>query len=183
VNDLNEAARAQQGGVELSLESCDLRGLCQQVAEEQMETTGRVIALDLPRKALSAVIDCSRIEQVLTNLVTNANKYSPPEAPISVALRWQGSKAHIAVRDEGPGIPVDALTHVFERFYRVPGAQVLSGSASGLGLGLYICKSLIERHGGQIGAESRSGHGSTFWFTLPLAPAVSARSHSRDGEE
>ncbi|MGH2485328.1 MAG: PAS domain S-box protein, partial [Ktedonobacterales bacterium] len=118
VNDLNEAARAQQGGVELNLESCDLRGLCQQVAEEQMETTGRVIALDLPRKSLTAVVDCNRIEQVLTNLVTNAIKYSPPEAPISVALRRQGSKAHISVRDEGPGIHAEALAHVFERFYR-----------------------------------------------------------------
>jgi signal transduction histidine kinase len=176
VNDLNEAARAQQAGIELNPESCDLRSLCQQVAEEQMETTARVIALDLPRKPLAAVIDCSRIEQVLTNLVTNAIKYSPPEAPISVALRRQGSKAHISVRDEGPGIQPDALAHVFERFYRVPGAQVLSGSASGLGLGLYICKSLIERHGGQIGAESKPGRGSTFWFTLPLPNAESAPS-------
>lgn len=183
VKDLNEAARAQQGGVELNLESCDLRGLCQQVAEEQMETTGRVIALDLPRKPLSALIDCSRIEQVLTNLVTNAIKYSPPEAPISVALRRQGSKAHISVRDEGPGIQPDALAHVFERFYRVPGAQVLSGSASGLGLGLYICKSLIERHGGQIGAESKPGRGSTFWFTLPPPTAASAPADGGDAEE
>ena len=182
VNDLNEAARAQQGGVELNLESCDLRGLCQQVAEEQMETTGRVIALDLPRKPLIAVIDCSRIVQVLTNLATNAIKYSPPEAPISVALRRQGSKAQIAVRDEGPGIHEEALAHVFERFYRVPGAQVLSGPASGLGLGLYICRGLVEQHGGQIGVESKPGCGSTFWFTLPLSGEASAPAESADQE-
>ena len=168
VNDLNEASRTQQGTVELILEQCDLRALCQQVASEQMETTGRVITLDLPRKPLETAVDCSRIEQVLANLVNNAMKYSPPDTPVSITLRRCGGKVKISVRDEGPGIAPDALAHIFERFYRAPDAQVLSGPATSLGLGLYICKTLVEQHGGQIGVESKPGRGSTFWFTLPL---------------
>lgn len=169
VNDLNEAARAEQGAMALSLERCDLRTLCQQVVEEQMETTARIIALDAPRKPLDCAVDCSRIEQVLSNLVSNAIKYSPADTPIAVTLRRQGSAAQVSVRDEGSGIAAEALPHVFERFYRAPGAQVLSGPSSSLGLGLYICKALVEQHGGHIGAESAPGRGSTFWFTLPLA--------------
>ena len=169
VNDLNEAARTEQGGIELNLERCDLRTLCQQVVEEQMETTGRIIALDAPRKTLESLVDCSRIEQVLANLVSNAIKYSPPDTPIAITLRRRGGNAHVAVRDEGAGISAEALPHIFERFYRAPGVQVLSGPSSSLGLGLYICKALVERHSGHIGAESAPGRGSTFWLTLPLA--------------
>ena len=168
VNDLNEAARAGQGTVELSLERCDMRTLCQQVVEELTETSERNIALDMPRKPLETEVDCSRIEQVIANLVGNAIKYSPPDAPVAVTLRRRGGNAHLAVRDEGTGISADALPHVFERFYRAPGAQVLSGPTSSLGLGLYICKVLVEQHGGRIGVESKQGRGSTFWFTVPI---------------
>jgi signal transduction histidine kinase len=88
----------------------------------------------------------------------------------------QGGESHafvrVAVRDEGPGIPPAALSHLFERFYRVPGIEVQRGERQGLGLGLYISRQLIERHGGQLDVASKVGQGSTFSFTLPLADSA-----------
>jgi two-component system sensor histidine kinase/response regulator len=73
------------------------------------------------------------------------------------------------VRDEGPGIPPDALPHLFERFYRVPGIEVRAGSQRGLGLGLFVSQAIVGRHGGRIEVETEPGHGSTFSVRLPLA--------------
>ncbi|HET8626407.1 MAG TPA: PAS domain S-box protein [Thermomicrobiales bacterium] len=88
----------------------------------------------------------------------------------------------VAVRDEGPGIPEEARAQLFERFYRVPGIEVQHGARRGLGLGLYICRQLIERHGGQIEVTSEVGRGSTFSFTLPLAGRASAAEHLPAGD-
>ncbi len=73
------------------------------------------------------------------------------------------------MRDHGKGIAPEYVPHIWEVFYRVPGIEVRTGSAMGLGLGLHICKTIIERHGGEVGLDSQPGDGSTFWFTLPLA--------------
>jgi signal transduction histidine kinase len=75
------------------------------------------------------------------------------------------------VRDEGPGLPVSEHERVWERFHRVDGVVAQSGSGVGLGLGLHISRTIIERHGGQVGVSSTPGHGATFWFTLPLTGA------------
>jgi signal transduction histidine kinase len=108
---------------------------------------------------------------VLTNYLTNALKYSLEECPVDVMLEVVGSSiARVSVRDQGPGIPAEEQAHIWEIFHRVPGVEVLTGSGVGLGLGLYISRTIIERHGGQVGVESTVGLGSTFWFTLPLAP-------------
>jgi signal transduction histidine kinase len=105
------------------------------------------------------------------NLLSNALKYSPPPSPVELRLRREGEEAVVSVRDEGPGIPCEALSYLFERFYRVPGVRAQHGSSVALGLGLYISRTLVERHGGRMGVRSEPGQGATFWFTLPLIPA------------
>lgn len=111
--------------------------------------------------------DRDRLEQVIGNLLENAVKYSPDGSDITVTVEDHGDSFVTAVCDRGIGIPADELGQVFERFHR--GRQVSSTNYGGLGLGLYITKQIIERHGGSIWVESKEGHGTTFHFSLPVA--------------
>jgi signal transduction histidine kinase len=106
------------------------------------------------------------IEEVLANLVENAIKYSPAGGKITISGSYDGEQARIAVSDEGIGIPSEELKHIFERFHRVDNGP--ARAVKGLGLGLYLCKTIIEAHGGTIDVLSQQGKGSRFTFTLPL---------------
>ncbi|MFI5274276.1 MAG: GAF domain-containing protein, partial [Ktedonobacterales bacterium] len=168
IGDLLDVTRIDSGKLALHLDECDLVALCREAAAEQMEATERVVTLALPEQPVMVRIDVERIEQVLTNLLSNALKYSPPGSPVALQLTTSGDTVVVAVLDEGGGIPASALPQLFERFYRVPGVQVQSGSGVGMGLGLFITREIIARHGGRIWAESAVGSGSRFAFTLPL---------------
>ncbi len=170
VGDLLDASRIQVDKLDLRMEVCDLVVIVEDaVAEQRMAWPDRELRVRTPeRGTLLVFADPDRIGQVVTNLLTNALKYSASDQPVSVAIMRRGDQALLAVRDRGPGISVDARTRIFERFYRVPGIELRSGSGVGLGLGLFICATLIEQHHGQIGVESHVGRGSTFWFSLPL---------------
>lgn len=171
VRDLLDLSRIQEGQLELHMAPCDLVDLSRDAVEEQrLMFPGRTITLSLPDggEHIPVYADADRIGQVLTNYLTNALKYSPEEEPVAVSLATQHGLARVCVRDHGPGLPAAELAHVWERFHRAPGVEVLSGSGVGLGLGLYISRKMIERQGGQVGAESAPGHGSTFSFALPL---------------
>jgi signal transduction histidine kinase len=111
--------------------------------------------------------DRDRLEQVLGNLLENAVKYSPEGSDVTVTVDDKGDAFVTAVCDRGIGIPADELAQVFERFHR--GRHVSSTNYGGLGLGLYITKQIIERHGGTIWVESKEGHGTTFFFSLPAS--------------
>jgi signal transduction histidine kinase len=111
--------------------------------------------------------DRDRLEQVLGNLIENAVKYSPDGSDISVSVETRNDQVVTSVCDRGIGIPTDELGQVFERFHR--GRQVSSTNYGGLGLGLYITKQIVERHGGSIWVESKEGAGTTFYFSLPAA--------------
>ena len=113
-------------------------------------------------------MDAGRIKQVVNNYLTNALKYSPPGSPVEVGLRASDQQARVWVRDYGPGISPEEQQRIWSRFYRVKGIEVQSGSGVGLGVGLHICRTIIENHHGQVGVESAPGAGSTFWFILPL---------------
>lgn len=112
-------------------------------------------------------VDAERIRQVLTNLVENAVKYSPDGGPISVGVRDRTDCAEITVTDEGIGVPPADIETIFERFSR--GSREPDRRFSGLGLGLYTCRRIVEEHGGRIEVESRLGAGSTFTVHLPVA--------------
>lgn len=168
INDLLDATRLDTGKMLLMRERVDLGSLCEQVVADQEIATGRNIALKTPNVSVEVQADAVRLSQVLTNLLSNALKYSPEEAPVSVQLKRDRAGVHISVRDEGPGIPPEALSRLFQRFYRVPGIEVQHGTGVGLGLGLYICQRLVELHGGQLHVESTLGKGTTFEVRLPV---------------
>jgi len=120
------------------------------------------LAPDLPLVPMDALL----IEQVLVNLLENALKYAPPESPIELSARVEDTHLTLEVADRGPGLPEEDLTRVFEKFYRGPQKEMRGGA----GLGLAICKGIVEIHGGNIVAKNRPGGGALFKFTIPLAP-------------
>ncbi|HXA18280.1 MAG TPA: ATP-binding protein [Thermoanaerobaculia bacterium] len=130
----------------------------------------RRFQLNLPVGHKRVLGDRDRLEQVLGNLMENAVKYSPDGSEILVSVEERGDQLVTSVADRGIGIPTDEIGQVFERFHR--GRQVSSTNYGGLGLGLYITKQIVERHGGSIWVESREGQGTTFSFSLPVTPAV-----------
>ena len=113
---------------------------------------------------LEVTADIQQIDQVLVNLVNNAVKYAPASRKIVIRAESIPGFVKVTVSDFGPGIPKEKLNHIFERYYQ---AERTGPELSGLGLGLYICAEIIEKHGGQMGVESEVGRDSSFWFTLP----------------
>ena len=130
----------------------------------QLSASTHKISLKSAIKEIIIGGDRHRIEQVVINLLNNAIKYSPKADLVEVTITDSEQEVRIGVKDYGIGIPQDKIANVFSRFYRVDN---INPNISGLGIGLYISKEIIERHRGQIWVESEEGHGSTFWFTLP----------------
>jgi signal transduction histidine kinase len=167
LNDLLDFARLDAGTFKLTLGSTDLQGKLHEVAESlrpQIEEARLTLAVSAPETKLVALMDAQRIERVLINLLTNAIKFTPPGGTIRLSARIDEDRLVCEVQDTGEGIaPVD-IPKLFRHF-----SQLKSGEKrGGTGLGLSICKAIIEAHGGAIGVRSTLGHGSTFWFSLPL---------------
>jgi signal transduction histidine kinase len=119
----------------------------------------------------AVMADPERLNLVLTNLVTNAIRHTPKGGDVRLrAAPGDGGQVRFEVSDTGEGIDPKWFPSLFDRFFRIPGAK----PGSGVGLGLYICKEIVEAHGGRIGVESDPGHGSLFWFTLPAATTADA---------
>lgn len=167
--DLLDVTRLQAGRLALSRAPTDLVALVRRMlTHRQMTTKQHVLSLETEHAFLVAEIDRERIEQVLTNLVSNAIKYSPRGGPIKLLLREE-VEPHVAllsVRDRGIGIPTEQQARIFGRFVRAENAR--SSEITGTGLGLYLSRELVERHGGRLWFESMEGEGSTFFMTLPL---------------
>jgi signal transduction histidine kinase len=172
---LFDVARARSGTLELKPSPCNLTTLVRdQVVSQGMAAPDRTIDLVVPGAVdIWVRADADRLEQVLSNFLSNAFKYSPAGQPVTVKVEVVDDQAMVSVEDHGPGLPPEEHSRVWEVFHRAPGIEVQSetGESSGsLGMGLYICKQLIELHpGGSVGVESAVGAGSTFWFRLPLA--------------
>ena len=170
VSELLDLSRIHVNRLALRREQRDLRAIVREAVEEQaLLWPLRPLNMTLPDQSAPVWVDGDRIAQVVTNFLTNALKYSSEPSPVETILRIQGESAWVGVRDRGPGLPPEEHARVWERFRRVQGIEVAAGSDVGLGIGLYISKTIVEAHGGQVGVESAAGEGSTFWFSLPLA--------------
>jgi signal transduction histidine kinase len=172
ISDMLDLSRLQEGKLEVERHKVDLVALVQEsVQEQRVLQPERTITLALPGHdtQLCVLADADRLSQVVTNLLSNALKYSPEQKPVAVSLELRNERARVGVHDEGVGLTAKQREHIWEQFYRAPGVEVQSGSAVGLGLGLYITREIVERHEGEVGIVSKRGKGSTFWFELPLA--------------
>jgi signal transduction histidine kinase len=179
VDDLLDLYNIRAGKIELSMEPCDLVALCHEVVREQRLLTGRSIQLDVPAFPIIMQADGDRLSQVIVNLVSNALRYSPEDSSVQVFVDKRHDVSIVEVCDAGTGISQEEQAHIFEPFYRSPN-NVCTSSKSGLGLGLAICKDIVQRHSGRIWCRSRAGQGSTFIVEMPLKGYVShGRSLSR----
>ena len=173
--DLLDVTRLQAGRLALARKPTDLVGLVrQQVRQAQMTTRRHTLSFETAFPSLVAEVDRGRIEQVLANLLSNAVKYSPQGGPIAVVLRKaeEPQAALLQVADQGIGIPAAQQARLFGRFVRAENARATE--ITGTGLGLYLSRELVERHGGRLWFESAEGAGSTFFLRLPLVPGTPA---------
>lgn len=168
IDDLLLLARLDSGRIEMKFQSLPLREAAQDslddfgiIARARNVTLENVVPVDLIARA-----DPERLRQVLSNLIDNAIKYGRPRGVVSIGGRsLDDGRVELAVRDDGPGIPQEAKSRIFERFYRVDKAR--SREQGGTGLGLAIVKNVMEAHGGEVRVESAPGAGTTFFLTLP----------------
>ncbi|TMC22585.1 MAG: hybrid sensor histidine kinase/response regulator [Chloroflexi bacterium] len=168
VNDLLDSSLIETNMFVLHRKRCDLVELCRHLIDEYTAGYGPALTFEVPGEPIEVEVDADRISQVVLNLLSNARKYSPKGSPITVTLQQAGYEATASVRDMGVGIPPEMLPNIFEQFYRVPGVEVQDGPHTGLGLGLYISRKIVERHGGHIDVQSIPGQGSTFSIVLPM---------------
>lgn len=170
VKDLLDVTKIQNGRLEIKKAPFLLNQLIKDVVDETtQQSQHRVILSDMPEVYVNA--DATRIYQVVDNFLSNAAKYSAPSELIEVCSEIDNGNVKVFVKDSGPGIPEEKLPYLFNRFYRIAETRQ---TVQGLGLGLYICKEIIKNHGGDIGADSKIGNGSVFWFSLPLNSALQA---------
>ncbi len=128
----------------------------------------RRLHIDVPNDFTAVELDYVQIDQVLTNVLENALRYSPADSPLEVSIHFEAAEVIIRIADRGPGIPAEDLERIFDKFYRVMGRQSSPEYPPGSGLGLAICKGVVEAHGGHIWAAQRPGGGSLFSIALPV---------------
>jgi signal transduction histidine kinase len=168
VDQLLDLSQLESGDVPLRREAVDVDALVTRVASE-IEVAGAGVELRrrIPEILPPVDADPERIHQVLFNLVDNAVRFTPEGGTVEIRATLDRASVRIEVSDTGVGIAPEHLPRLFERFYRVDPAR--SRGEGGTGIGLAIARSVVEAHGGQLRAESEPGHGSRFWFELPVA--------------
>lgn len=165
VNDLLDASRAELAQLELEIESIEPRAICES-SRAQFEDLSRAAGLTIETScSATGKLECDRqrIGQILSNLIGNAIKFTKSGDSIRLDVTGDNDRVRFSVRDRGPGIPESEQARMFEAYRQ--GSQ--TSHRGGIGLGLYICKKLVEAHDGTIGVTSTEGQGSTFWFELP----------------
>ena len=168
VDELLDMVRSEMGTLELKLETVDMLEQVREVTDAMTPVAaarGQTLVVDLPPSLPSVHADASRIQQILGNILDNAFKFTPQGGKVTLKAKTKGSSLVVEVRDTGRGISKDEQDRLFEPYHRVERDRE---RFSGLGLGLALCKTLVELHGGQVWVASRPGKGSTFSFSLPL---------------
>jgi PAS domain S-box-containing protein len=169
IQDLKDVARLEAGQLKVDLEAADAGEIIANGVESFQESAKeRGVALDAKiEKPLPTMADAQRLNQVIFNFITNALKFTPQGGKVEVRARRSGPKIMVEVQDSGRGLTQEEMDKLFKPFSQVHDRTKMK--EKGTGLGLYICKGLIEKHGGQIGVDSEGhGTGSTFFFTLPI---------------
>ena len=163
IDNVLESARLQSKTLPLRFQPVRLDGILRD-ATMRIRTRHKDLDVNAQLESVPPILgDGVRLAQVFENLFMNALKYAP-DSPIDILLNQVGDKVVVSFMDHGPGIPKESLPLIFERFYRVRGEKTVTGT----GLGLYICKQIIQAHRGKIWAESTPGHGTTFLIELPV---------------
>jgi signal transduction histidine kinase len=166
IDSLLEASRIQASGLKLEPTDVNLARLAEKVVDGfRTQTNVHTFELDFPADFPPSWGDPERLREVLSNLVSNAVKYSPDGGTVWVGGRIDGAGVTIYVADQGMGIPPEEQDRIFDRFHRVDSG--LHRRTEGTGLGLYLVKAIVEAHGGRVWVESAPGRGSIFMFTLP----------------
>jgi signal transduction histidine kinase len=166
VGNLLYASRIQAGGLQMEIVPLDVSRLIQKVAQRlRVKSPGITVKLELPAHLPTVMADRDRIEEVLQNLLDNAVKYSPKKRVVTVSCHSTSDEVIVSVGDVGMGIALRDQEQIFDRFHRVDNSS--TRSTQGAGLGLYICRAIVEAHGGRIWVESVLHQGSTFSFSLP----------------
>ncbi|GAC1354078.1 MAG: response regulator [Polyangiales bacterium] len=180
VEDLLDLSRLQTGRISLDLRKFDFTERLRESVERMQALTEKHQLEARVDTEIAVVGDQDRLEQVLTNLLANAIRYSPAGGPIHAALVDEGAAVHLTVRDTGLGIPHEKQADIFERFARAHGTKY-----GGLGLGLAITRGIVQQHGGKIWVESSGvpGEGSTFHVSLPKQPPPESRANDDDDED
>jgi signal transduction histidine kinase len=169
VEDLLDLARLEAGRAALNYSALDLVHLIEEVSQllrPQLEAKGQRLTLDIDQTLPVVSGDAARVTQILTNLLANAQKYTPPGGRISVRVRGDERRVQVEVEDTGIGLSPEEQAQLFTPFFRAQHHTVQA--AGGTGLGLAITRALVEQHGGTITVRSAPGQGSTFRFTLPV---------------
>ncbi|HEX9897376.1 MAG TPA: ATP-binding protein, partial [Dehalococcoidales bacterium] len=173
ISNLLDMSRLEAGALNLEKSSYQVSEILESVScRLDAITRHHRLRVEIPATLPLVSVDKARMGQVLTNLVENAAKYSKKGGPIMVGAKASGDMVIINVSDKGEGIPSDLLDKVFERFYQRD--AVVAGRKDGIGLGLSICRALVEAHGGKIWVESEIGRGSQFNFSLPTGKKESS---------
>jgi signal transduction histidine kinase len=172
IDDLLDIARIEAGKVELKRTTLDLAHLIQEVAtalRPQIEVKRQRLTLDLAAALPTVSGDADRVRQILTNLLSNAHKYTPPGGSIAITAHGEEGRVRVDVHDTGIGLSPEDQARLFTKFFRAQ--HPMTREVGGTGLGLAITRSLVELHGGAVAVASALGQGSTFSFTLPAAQA------------
>jgi signal transduction histidine kinase len=177
--DLVDTIRIESGTLRLKRRLHDVGALVHEVYRSYLplfDGRGMVFTVEAPADGVVASFDHDRIVQVLSNLLGNALKFTPRGGSIELRVARKGEQIDFVLRDRGPGISPSALPHVFKRFW-----QIDSDARRGLGLGLFICREIVEAHGGHIWVESELGKGAVFQFTLPIADGAAVQAEVPGG--